>query len=172
MPKTVSVTLEEALEEFVARKVSEGVYPSAEAMIKMALQHLEEEAKRREALRDQLQAGEESPLLGQFEPQLFHGVSEEFLTGTYCLRSAVQKELEAVWADTARRWDEEQADLYLQAFFKRFVWLAEFPLSGLIRDDVKSGYRSFPEGMHRIFYIIRETCIEIVGVVHQRLDDR
>jgi len=89
---------------------------------------------------------------------------------TYRLRSRVQLDLEAVWLDTLERWSAEQADAYVSTLINRFKWLAEHPQAGKPRDEIKPGYRSFPEGAHLVFYIVREEWIEIIGVVHQRMD--
>ena len=89
---------------------------------------------------------------------------------TYRLRSRVQLDLEAVWLDTLNRWSADQADTYVSALIDRFKWLAEHPQAGKPRDEIKPGYRSFPEGAHLVFYIVRDGWIEIIGVVHQRMD--
>lgn len=89
---------------------------------------------------------------------------------TYRLRSRVQLDLEAVWLDTLNRWSTDQADAYVSALIDRFKWLAAHPRAGKPRDEINPGYRSFPEGAHLVFYIVREEWIEIIGVVHQRMD--
>ena len=54
----------------------------------------------------------------------------------------------------------------------RFERLAENPLAGGERNDVHPGYRSFPEGSHIIFYVIRDEYIDIIGVPHKSMDIR
>jgi len=46
----------------------------------------------------------------------------------------------------------------------------EDPLVGKNRDDIKIGYYCFPEGMHLIFYVKKDTQLEIIGVPHQSMD--
>lgn len=89
---------------------------------------------------------------------------------TYRLRTGVQLDLETIWLDTLDRWGADQADTYITTLINRFGWLAEHPQAGKLRDEIKPGYRSFPEGAHLVFYIVREKWIEIIGVVHQRMD--
>jgi toxin ParE1/3/4 len=89
---------------------------------------------------------------------------------TYRLRTRVQYDLEAIWLDTLKRWGADQADAYVTALIDRFGWLALHRHAGKERDEIKPGYRSFPEGAHLVFYILREEWIEIIGVVHQRMD--
>jgi toxin ParE1/3/4 len=38
------------------------------------------------------------------------------------------------------------------------------------RPDIKAGYHSFPQGSHVIFCLIRGGGIDIIGVLHQRMD--
>lgn len=52
----------------------------------------------------------------------------------------------------------------------RFDWLAENPQMGRNRDDIKNGYRCFPEGQHLVFYTVSDDLIDIIGIVHQRQD--
>ena len=54
--------------------------------------------------------------------------------------------------------------------FACFEDLAANPQLGRERNDVKPGYRSFPQGRHVVFYTIGESGIEIIGVVHQSAD--
>jgi len=48
--------------------------------------------------------------------------------------------------------------------------LAANPRLGRERDDVKAGYRSFPQGRHVVFYVIAPAGIEVIGIVHQSAD--
>jgi len=48
--------------------------------------------------------------------------------------------------------------------------LVENPLLGKNREDIKEGYYCFPEGMHLVFYVIKDPQIEIIGVPHQSMD--
>jgi toxin ParE1/3/4 len=88
----------------------------------------------------------------------------------YRIRSLAQSDLESIWLYTLEQWSVDQANTYLDAIIKRFDWLVENPLLGKSRDDIKEGYYYFPEGMHLVFYVIRETRIEIIGIPHQSMD--
>ncbi len=92
------------------------------------------------------------------------------MTVAYRIRQLAQDDLEAIWLYTREQWGIAQADSYLESLILRFDWLAENPDLGKPRDDVKSGYFCFPEGMHLIFYIINNNQVEIIGVPHQRMD--
>ena len=85
----------------------------------------------------------------------------------YTLRLRAQGDLESIWQYSFETWGMAQADLYLRSLVARFEWLAENPLLGKPRDDIKSGYRYFPEGQHLVFYKMAKQQIDIIGVVHQ-----
>lgn len=51
-----------------------------------------------------------------------------------------------------------------------FGELAANPRLGRERDDVKAGYRSFPQGRHVVFYGVASAAIEVIGIVHQSAD--
>lgn len=92
------------------------------------------------------------------------------MSGTYALRELARADLEAIWAYTVEQWGVEQAERYLHALFDCFDELAANPRLGRDRDDVKVGYRSFPQGRHVVFYVIVSAGIEVIGVVHQSAD--
>jgi toxin ParE1/3/4 len=92
------------------------------------------------------------------------------MTTKYRIRSHAQADLESIWLHTCEQWGVTQADTYLEALIKRFDWLAENPTLGKPRDDVKQGYLCFPEGMHIIFYILKDKQVEIIGIPHQSMD--
>lgn len=64
----------------------------------------------------------------------------------------------------------KQRDACLGDLERRFEWLAENPLPGTLRADICEGYRSYPQGAHIVFYVVREDAIDIIGVVHQSMD--
>lgn len=92
------------------------------------------------------------------------------MTPSYSLRLLAQVDLEEIWLYTYEEWGVEQADTYLNLLFTRFTWLAENPLIGKKRDDIKTGYYCFPEGMHLVFYILNKNGIDIIGIPHQSMD--
>ena len=71
MPRNTSVILGEHFDNFVAQKTREGRYASVSEVVRAGLRRLEEDEARLQALRDHLQAGEESPLLESFDTKEF-----------------------------------------------------------------------------------------------------
>ena len=92
------------------------------------------------------------------------------MIANYRIRSVAQSDLESIWLYTLEQWGVEQANSYLKAIINRFDWLVDNPLLGKRRDDIKQGYYCFPEGMHIIFYQIKDDQIEIIGIPHQSMD--
>jgi toxin ParE1/3/4 len=78
--------------------------------------------------------------------------------------------MEAIWVYMVEEWGVEQAESYLQVIFDCLDELAANPRLGRERDDVKAGYRSFPQGRHTVFYLIASDGIEVIGIVHQSAD--
>ncbi|MGB5614461.1 MAG: type II toxin-antitoxin system RelE/ParE family toxin [Sedimenticolaceae bacterium] len=92
------------------------------------------------------------------------------MSAAYALRELAVADLEAIWVYTVEQWGVEQAERYLKSLFACFEDLAENPQLGRQRDEVKAGYRSFPQGRHVVFYLVVPAGIEVMGIVHQSAD--
>ncbi len=80
------------------------------------------------------------------------------------------EDLQSIGRYTLRQWGREQRDVYLRGLDERFTWLAGRPRRGRKRDDIADGYYSFLHGSHVVFYLIRESGIDVIGVPHQSMD--
>lgn len=92
------------------------------------------------------------------------------MSGTYALRKLARSDVDAIGVNTVRQWGVHQAECYPQGLLDFFEELAANPLLGCERDDVKAGYRSFPQGRHMEFYLIASAGVEGIGIVHQSAD--
>ncbi|MCU7891548.1 MAG: type II toxin-antitoxin system RelE/ParE family toxin [Candidatus Thiodiazotropha sp. (ex Ustalcina ferruginea)] len=92
------------------------------------------------------------------------------MTASYSIRKLAEDDLERIWLYTYDEWGVEQADKYIRLLISRFTWITENPLLGKKRDDVKTGYYCFPEGIHLIFYVITKTGVDVIGIPHQSMD--
>lgn len=92
------------------------------------------------------------------------------MSAAYSLRELAVADLEAIWVYTVEQWRIEQAERCLKSLFACFEDLAENPQLGRQRDEVKEGYRSFPQGRHVVFYLVVPAGIEVIGIVHQSAD--
>jgi len=89
---------------------------------------------------------------------------------TYRVTPKAERDLLAIGQYTLEKWGEEQRNIYLQNLVNRFAWLCEYPDLGIKRDEIKEGYLSYHEGKHLIFYVVSDDFIDIIGVLHERMD--
>ena len=71
MPRNTSVTLGEHFDKFVADKINEGRFQSVSEVVRAGLRKLEEDEVKLAALRRKLQEGEESPIVENFDGEIF-----------------------------------------------------------------------------------------------------
>ena len=71
MPRNTSVTLGEHFDKFVVEKINEGRFQSVSEVVRAGLRKLEEDEAKLLALRRKLQAGENSPLIENFDGEDF-----------------------------------------------------------------------------------------------------
>lgn len=76
MPRNTSVTLGEHFDRFVTEKIQEGRFQSVSEVVRAGLRKLEEDETKLQALRKKLQAGEDSPVVKDFN-------SEHFIAGLH-----------------------------------------------------------------------------------------
>jgi toxin ParE1/3/4 len=88
----------------------------------------------------------------------------------YRITPKAKQDLKNIGRYTMKMWGKEQRNAYLHKLEYRFAWLAEHSYNGRYRPDVHDGYYSYPEGMHIIFYLIRDDGIDVIGIPHQRMN--
>ncbi len=71
MARNTSVTLGEHFDDFVHEKINAGRFQSVSEVVRAGLRKLEEDEIKLQALRDKLQAGEDSPLVDGFNGDKF-----------------------------------------------------------------------------------------------------
>ncbi|RLA00351.1 MAG: type II toxin-antitoxin system ParD family antitoxin [Gammaproteobacteria bacterium] len=71
MPRNTSVTLGDYFDEFVAEILQQGRFQSVSEIIRAGLRMLEADEKKLLALRAKLQAGEDSPVVEDFDGEQF-----------------------------------------------------------------------------------------------------
>ena len=86
------------------------------------------------------------------------------------LRPKALQDLESIWSYTFDTWGEEQADQYILDLNDGFEGLADHPQKGRACDDIREGYRKHNIGKHIVFYRPTHKGIEIVRILHQRMD--
>ncbi len=91
------------------------------------------------------------------------------MTG-FTLSPRGRADLDAIWTYTSATWSVDQPELYLRQIKTAVEAVAARPALARSCDDVRPGYRRYPVGSHVLF--LRSTLggIEIVRILHQRMD--
>jgi len=89
---------------------------------------------------------------------------------TYRLSRIADQDLTGIWNKTCEHRSARQADKYLSELEASFIELTSYPELGKQRPEIRIGYRSLPKNHHLIFYRHYQGCIEIIRVLHERMD--
>jgi len=89
---------------------------------------------------------------------------------SYRLSPEAKKDLLAIRAHTQNKWGIQQAQKYIDALEIMCEKLARSPHIGRERPEIKPGYRSITGGKHVIFYRVDDSGIDILRVLHGRMD--
>ena len=89
---------------------------------------------------------------------------------TYRLTPAAVRDLSSIWEDTEERWDAQQAETYLAEIRAAIERVAQRPERGRSCDDVREGYLRYAIGNHVIFYIANSHAVDVIRILHQRMD--
>ncbi|MFW5443993.1 MAG: type II toxin-antitoxin system RelE/ParE family toxin [Methylococcaceae bacterium] len=81
-----------------------------------------------------------------------------------------QEDLKNIGRYTLRKWGVKQRNIYLHHFDNSFELLGYNPKIGRERADIKSGYYSYLQGQHVIFYTLNKEAIDVIGIPHQQMD--
>ncbi|WP_119273623.1 type II toxin-antitoxin system RelE/ParE family toxin [Taklimakanibacter deserti] len=87
----------------------------------------------------------------------------------YKLSPLAEADLENIWLYTFQRWSLEQADSYHAAIVSAFEGLAAGTKRGRTV-SIREGYFKYSVGSHLVFYKLSDTGIDVVRVLHQRMD--
>jgi len=88
----------------------------------------------------------------------------------FLLTRQALEDLREIGRYTQERWGREQRRYYLALLDRSFNGLAENPSQGQRCDEIRDGYRKFPSGRHVVFYRESAGGIEIVRILHERMD--
>jgi toxin ParE1/3/4 len=90
----------------------------------------------------------------------------------YFLSPSAQKSLKSIKAYSLQNFGEKQTALYLRQLQNALKETAKNPYSGKHREDIKKNYYSCFIGSHTIYYRIFDTHIEIIDILHQRMEPK
>lgn len=88
----------------------------------------------------------------------------------YVLSPRAQEDLSEIWDYSVERWGMDQADSYLRLLHRAIEVVAADPRVGTSCDEVCAGYRKYPAGSHMLLYRQSQAGIDIVRVLHGRMD--
>jgi toxin ParE1/3/4 len=86
------------------------------------------------------------------------------------IRPLARNDLMGIWQYTYEEWGIAQADSYLRAISQLINKLALSPKLGRSADDILSGIRKIHFRHHLVLYQTSQTKLEIVRVLHERMD--
>lgn len=85
-------------------------------------------------------------------------------------RAAATADLRGIARSTRARWGDEQASSYVSAIRSSIKSLDEFDRRFPEADVGHRGLRKMRSGHHMVFYRVNGDSIEIVRVLHERMD--
>ncbi len=89
----------------------------------------------------------------------------------YILSPQAQDSLRSIHAYTLNNYGKKQTKLYVTLLRNAMRSAAKNPRSeGTERDDIKQGYYFVRAGKHHIYYRIRDTHIDIIDILHLRME--
>jgi toxin ParE1/3/4 len=77
------------------------------------------------------------------------------------------EDLIAIWLEIATD-NPPAADRVLDAIERRWRQIAQYPYSGIARDDIAPGIRHLIVGQYLTLYRVTEETIEIIRILHGR----
>jgi toxin ParE1/3/4 len=86
------------------------------------------------------------------------------------LTPAAQADLSSIWDFTQERWDARQAETYVTEIRVAIERITGDPHRGRSCDEIREGYRRYAIGSHVIFYVARRESIDVIRILHQRMD--
>jgi len=79
-------------------------------------------------------------------------------------------DLEEIWFYTVEKWSIKQADRYYNLIFDEINYICPNINAGKSMEHVRNGYRASKVKSHLIFYRVINDTIEIIRVLHERMD--
>jgi toxin ParE1/3/4 len=85
------------------------------------------------------------------------------------LSPRARADLDEIWSYTVQKWGVDQAEPYLRRIAEAIDLVAKTAL-GKGCDHIRQGYWKYPAGSHVLFYRLAQDAIDVVCVVHKRMD--
>jgi toxin ParE1/3/4 len=92
------------------------------------------------------------------------------MSGRYVLSPRAQCDIEDIWEHTSKRWGFDQAEVYTRQLWQHIEAVARKPTIGRACPEVRAGYYKYPSGSHFLFYRLIDGGIDVVRILHERMD--
>ena len=92
------------------------------------------------------------------------------MTDRYILSPRAQRDIDEIWDYTATRWSIDQAEIYTRQLWQDIAAVAALPTIGRACSEVRDGYYRYPSGSHFLFYRRIHGGVDIVRILHERMD--
>ena len=79
-------------------------------------------------------------------------------------------DIEEIWLYTVEKRSVDQANRYYNLIFEEINYICKVPDCGKQVDYIRIGYRVSKVKSHLIFYKVVNDMVEIIRVLHQRMD--
>lgn len=86
------------------------------------------------------------------------------------LSHIAEQQLEDIWFYTLSEWGENQAIDYVGKLEQGIRQLLEHPYLGKARPEIQQELRGLPIQKHLIFYRVSDEFVDIIGILHSRVD--
>ncbi len=83
---------------------------------------------------------------------------------------SAEADLDDIAIYTKARWSREQARRYVTALRQDMEALARFPSMHPAYESQIGQFRKLGSGEHLIFYMVGESTVEVVRILHNRMD--
>lgn len=83
---------------------------------------------------------------------------------------AATNDLRSIWLYTKQVWSEHQADRYCKLIMDEINTICNQPYAGVNYGHVRTGYYASKVKSHLIFYRIKCDKLEVVRILHERMD--
>ena len=88
----------------------------------------------------------------------------------YVLSRKAQSDLEEIWDYSAAQWGATQANQYASDLIVTIEAIASGKRAGRACEEIRPHYFKIQSGSHIIFYRKVNSKIEVVRILHQRMD--
>ena len=86
------------------------------------------------------------------------------------LSPRARADLDEIWDYSAEHWGQDQAEEYLRALWRGIGLVGKDPRRGRSCEAIRAGYYRYPIRSHVVFYRMTSTGIDVVRILHQRMD--